>query len=184
VKPILEIALITGMRKGEILKMRWKDVDFRLGIIRIPVENSKTKQERLIPIDSNLIAEFDSIEKKGEYVFMSDLTGDRKKRIEGAFKAACEEAGIQCGRKGGLTFHDLRHLAASRLVKMTDVVTAAKILGHSELKTTLRYVHPTEKDKRLAVEKASEFLFQGRQKDVNGQKSAALEELEIRAQIN
>ena len=183
-KPILQIALITGMRRGEILKMKWKDIDLRLGTIRIPAENSKTKRERFIPIDSNLAMEIDSIEKKGEYIFLNDWTGDRRKDIDEVFRAACKQAGIPSGRKNGLTFHDLRHLAAYRLVKVTDIATASKILGHASIQMTMRYVHPTEKDKRAAIEKASESLFQGRQNPVNAQKSETLKELEIQTQVH
>ena len=166
-RPILMMALVTGMRCGEILKMQWKDINLRLGTIRIPKENSKSKKERIIPIDPILFDILDSIEKKGEYVFMNEWTGGRRKDIREAFRAACECAGIPSGRENGLTFHDLRHLAAFRLVKSTDIVTASKILGHADVKMTMRYCHPDDKDKRTAIEKAAENLFPGRQKDVN-----------------
>lgn len=184
-KPILELALITGMRRGEIFKMRWKDINFHMGMIRIPAENTKTNRERFIPIDANLINVLDSIERKGSYVFMNEWTGKRRKDTERAFKSACERVGIPTGRKkGGLVFHDLRHLAAYRLVKATDVVTASKILGHVSIQMTMRYVHPTEEDKRAAIEKATESLFQGRQKDVNDQKGM-IEELPVKVlQVN
>lgn len=183
-KPILMLALVTGMRQGEILKMKWKHINFRLGTITIPKENSKNKKERVVPIDSVLFNILDSIERKGEYVFTANATGKHRKRVEGSFKAACEKAGIPTGRKEGLTFHDLRHLAAYRLVKLTDIVTASKILGHSDIKMTMRYVHPTNKDRQLAIEKASENLFQSRQFPVNGDFSSALKGVEKQTQVN
>ena len=183
-KPVLIIALITGMRLGEILKMKWNDINFRLGTIRIPKENSKSKKERVIPFDSVIFNVLDSMERKGKYVFMSDRTGKRRKDIRKAFKAACKCAGIPSGRKKGLTFHDLRHLAAYRLVKLTDIVTASKILGHSDVKMTLRYCHPSDKDKQLAIEKASEILFQSRQFPVNGENSTSLKGLENQSKVN
>jgi integrase len=183
-KPILELALITGMRRGEILKMKWKDIDFRLLTIRIPAENSKTKKERFIPVDSILVEVLDSIERKSDYVFMNDWTEKGRQDVREAFRAACERAGIPSGRKDGLVFHDLRHLAAYRLVKVTDVVTAARILGHSSILTTQRYVHPTEKDKRAAIEKAAENLFRGRQKDVNDEIRPVEKSVEKAAQIH
>ena len=178
-KPILTLALITGMRKSEILKMKWKDINFNLGTIRVPVENSKTKRERFVPIDSNLIAILDSIERKGDYVFLNSETGKNIMEIKRAFKTALKTVGIE-----GLRFHDLRHLAAYRLVKVTDIVTASKILGHADVKMTLRYCHPSEKDKREAIEKASENLIPGRQKDVNGEISESLKGLENKVQIH
>jgi integrase len=178
-KPILTLAIITGMRKSEILKMKWKDVDLRLGTIRVPAENSKTKRERFIPIDANLVAELDSIEKKGDYIFLNPETGKNIVEIKWAFKKALEAAKIK-----GLRFHDLRHLAAYQLVKVTDVVTASKILGHASIQMTMRYVHPTDADKRAAIEKAAENLFRGRQKDVNGESTGSLKELENRTQVH
>jgi len=178
-KPILTLALVTGMRKSEILKMKWKDINFNLGTIRVPIENSKTKRERFIPIDSNLIVMLDLIERKGDYVFMNPETGKNIMEIKRAFKTALKTAGIK-----GLRFHDLRHLAAYRLVKVTDLVTASKILGHSDVKMTMRYIHPTDADKREAIEKSAENLYQGRQKDVNGEISGALKGLEYKAQIH
>jgi len=183
-KPILKIALITGMRRGEILKMQWKDINLRLGTIRIPKENSKSKKERIIPIDSILFDTLDSIEKKGEYIFMNDWTGEHRKNVDKAFRAVCERAGIPSGRKNGLTFHDLRHLAAYRLVKLTDIVTASKILGHASIQMTMRYVHPTDKDKRTAIEEAAKNLFQGRQKDVNAFSSLIQETTVEKAQVH
>jgi len=183
-KPVLIIALITGMRLGEILKMRWKDINFRLGTIRIPKENSKSKKERVVPIDSVIFNVLDSLERKGEYVFINDWTGGHRKDVREAFKAACKRAGIPYGRDKGLIFHDLRHLAAYRLVKLTDIVTASKILGHADVKMTLRYCHPSDKDKKLAIEKASEILFQSRQYVVNGEKSTAFKEAQKQTQVN
>ena len=183
-KPILEIALVTGMRRGEIFKMKWKDADLHLGTIRVPAENAKTKRERLIPIDSNLVAALDSIERKGDYVFINSWTGDRRRDVDEAFRAACERTGIKSGRKEGLTFHDIRHLAAYRLVKVTDIVTAARILGHASIQMTMRYVHSTENDKRAAIEKAAEILFRPRQNPANAQNSTLLKEAEKQTQIN
>jgi len=183
-QPILKIAIVTGMRKGEILKLKWKDINLRLGTIRITKENSKTKKERIIPIDSILFETLDSIEEKSEYVFMNDWTDDHRKDVDEAFRAACERAGIPSGRKNGLTFHDLRHLAAYRLVKVTDVVTAAKILGHASITMTQRYVHPTDKDKRMAIEEAAKNLFQGRQKDANEFSTLTKDDAAEKAQVH
>lgn len=178
-KTILKLALLTGMRQGEILKMKWRDVDFRLGEIRIPEENSKSKKERFVPMDAAIIEAFDSIERKGEYVFFNPETGKHFMNIRRPFKVALEAAKIK-----GLFFHDLRHLAASRLVKVTDIVTASKILGHSSLDMTLRYVHSTQKDRHAAVEKAAENLFRGRQKDVNVKNAPVGDAVEKRRLIN
>jgi integrase len=85
--------------------------------------------------------------------------------------AACEAAGIPTTRKKGICFHDLRHFAAYRLLKHTDVITVMRIMGWKSLSMVERYIHPTDEGKRLAVEAASADLFpvQGRQNYVNAQ---------------
>ncbi|MCX6565395.1 MAG: tyrosine-type recombinase/integrase [Candidatus Aminicenantes bacterium] len=122
--------------------------------------------------------------RKSEYIFLNPETGQRIKDVRGCFNAACKTAEIETGREEGLVFHDLRHLAAYRLVKVTDIVTASKILGHASLDMTLRYVHPTDTDKYEAVRKVAENLFRGRQKDVNDPKLTSSERVENRILSN
>ena len=67
-----------------------------------------------------------------------DARGDNIKTVRTAFEAACRRAGL-----GGLRFHDLRHTAATRMVELgANIVAISKILGHSDIKTTMRYTHP------------------------------------------
>lgn len=75
----------------------------------------------------------------GDYVFV-DARGDNIKTVRTAFEAACRRAGL-----GGLRFHDLRHTAATRMVELgANIVAISKILGHSDIKTTMRYTHPED----------------------------------------
>lgn len=183
-KPILKLALSTGMRCNEILKTKWKDFDLTLGKIRIPIENAKSKRERYVDVDPDLCVELDSLPRKSEYIFLNPETGRRIKDVRGCFKAACRAAGINSGLKKGIVFHDLRHVAASHLVKVVDIVTASKILGHSTLEQTLRYVYSTDSDKRTAVCKVYENLFRGRQKVANASEMTSSRAIENRVQIN
>ena len=183
-QPILKLALTTGMRQGEILKAKWRDFNLTLRTIRVPEENAKSKKERIVPVDPALCAELDALPRKSEYIFSNDEKGSRIKDVRGSFEAACKAANIRTGREAGIVFHDLRHFAAYHLVKVTDIVTASKVLGHASLDMTLRYVHSTQEDKRLAVEKVAEMLFSTRQFPVNAPESGAQKELAERAQIN
>ena len=75
----------------------------------------------------------------GEYVFV-DTEGDNIKTVRTAFEAACRRAGLV-----GLRFHDLRHTAATRMIESgANIVAISKILGHSDIKTTMRYTHPED----------------------------------------
>ena len=72
---------------------------------------------------------------------------ERIKDVKTTFKAACRRAGIR-----DLRFHDLKHTAATYMVTGgVDLVTVAEILGHADIKMTMRYAHPTPENKRKAV---------------------------------
>lgn len=145
-KPVLIIALNTGMRRGEILGLRWESVNFAQGSILI--EDSKSGRSRKVPMN-NLVAEtLRQIERGSEFVFFNPATKDPVKDVKTSFKTACKNAGIK-----GLRFHDLRHTAASRMIEGgADLVTVSKILGHSTIQMTMRYCHPTAETMRQAVD--------------------------------
>lgn len=136
-KPILKLAVSTGMRKGEILNLKWKHVDFANGFIR--VANSKNSESRDIPFDLHTREMLLKL-KKGrgseDYVF-SRKNGAKICCVKEAFTAACDRAGITDFR-----FHDLRHTAASLLAAGgCDIICLQHLLGHKSLGMTMRYAH-------------------------------------------
>jgi len=142
-KPILITALNTGMRKNEILTLRWTNIDPDTKVITLEHTNTKTKKTRRIPINSvlrKLLLEQRLKSGGNEYIFLSP-TGNPYKRhdsIKGSYERLCKKAGIT-----GLRFHDLRHTAATRMIEAgASIVAASKILGHSDIKMTMRYTHP------------------------------------------
>ena len=153
-RPIINTALNTGMRKGEILSLKWSDVDFNSSYITINQTNSKSKKQRKVPINTylkKLLIELKLKSVQSEYVF-SDNKGNKVNRIRTAFTAACRRANLK-----GLRFHDLRHTAATRMVESgANIVAISKILGHSDIKTTMRYTHP-ENSLKEAVESLGNF---------------------------
>jgi len=141
-KPILILALNTAMRKGEILNLKWNDVDFENRFLFI--KETKSNVMRKIPMNDLVIKTLKSIETKSEFVFTSIKTGGCFKTVYNSFKTACQGAEINDCR-----FHDLRHTAATHMIQGgADVVTVSKILGHSDIKMTLKYCHPSD-DRRL-----------------------------------
>jgi len=153
-KPVLILALNTGMRKAEILNLRWDAVNFSKGFIHI--EDSKSGRSRDIPLNGLAFEALKEISRKGEFVFTNDETKNHTQDVKTAFKGACRRAGIK-----GLRFHDLRHTAASRMIEAgVDLVTVSKILGHASIQMTMRYAHPTAESMRRAVQKLGEY-FEG-----------------------
>lgn len=135
-RPIIIAALDTGCRLGEILKLRWRDIDFESGVIIIQAFNTKTMRERQVSLTIRLEQElkqlWDSSPKNGDALVFGISSVIRQ-----SFNNACKEAKLF-----GLRFHDLRHTHATRLDDLG--FSLAKIggqLGHTQLQTTLRYVN-------------------------------------------
>jgi len=154
-KDIVQIALNTGMRQGEIFKLRWDWIDFENNFIALPQTHTKSKRERKIPLNQTVrkILMTRKLSSGGtDYVFMSP-TGINKyiNNVTRSFKTACKRAGIDY-----LRFHDLRHTAATRLVESgIPLHTVSKLLGHTSVTTTERYSHPEN-----SVIRATEILFE------------------------
>jgi integrase len=146
VRPVVITALNTGMRRGEILDLRWENVDFERRFIR--VERSKNGRSRKVPMNSTLAAELKLLRANGTPYVFTQRTGERLKSIVTAFQTACRHSGI-----GHVRFHDLRHTFATNLVMNgVDLVTVKEILGHSDISMTVRYSHPSDERKMAAVE--------------------------------
>ncbi len=149
-KPIVLTALHTGMRKGEILNLKWSQVDFTNMVIK--VENTKSGKPRLIPINECLLEELMRLKRqsgKSNYVFLYPDSGKPLKDVKRSFPGAVRRSGIR-----GLRFHDLRHSFASRLVaKGVDLITIKELLGHHSVRITERYTHSNSEQKKSAVER-------------------------------
>jgi integrase len=147
-RPVVILALNTGMRKSELLALRWKDVDFSRRYVY--VERSKNNRSRKIPMNSTALEELRRLRRNGsDYVFTKKRSPERLRCVATAFKTACRKAGI-----AGLRFHDLRHTFATNLVMAgVDLVTVKEILGHSDIAMTVRYSHPSDRRKMEAVER-------------------------------
>jgi len=150
-KSVLILALNTGMRKGEILSLKWENIDFRKG--KIFIEDSKNGKSREVYMNTFIFETLKELPKNSEYVFPNNETGKHIQDVKNSFRAACNKAKIK-----GLRFHDLRHTAATKMVEAgIDIATVSKILGHSSIMMTMRYAHPGEKTMRAAAEKLGEI---------------------------
>jgi integrase len=148
-KPLVVLAVQTGMRKGELLSLKWRHIDFNRGLIY--VTNTKTGHDRDVPMNSVAkvtLLKLQQLYGDYDYVFTNPKTGVNVTEIKKGFWAACKEAKIVDFR-----FHDLRHTTGTRLADAgTDAFAIAEVLGHLSLQTTKRYTHATELRKRRAVE--------------------------------
>lgn len=159
-KPIIIVALNTGMRRGELFNLRWNDVDFAEHYIF--VKKTKSGFMRKIPMNDLVAEALKNIRRESEFVFCNPKIKDRLTCIQRPFKAACRKAGVP-----DLRFHDLRHTAATYMViGGVDLATVSQILGHSDIKMTMKYAHPTPENKRNAVNVLASIFELGKEKVV------------------
>ena len=137
----IEILLYTGMRRGELFKIEWQDIDLTDGYINIRKEITKTKTARLAPMLSNVKAIFENLYiEAGEInptnkVFEGIKSQDIALSIR--FSETCKTLGFV-----GLTIHSLRHTYSTRVAESNIGAFVQKaLLGHSRLTMTDRYTH-------------------------------------------
>ena len=142
---IVDCALNTGMRRGEILSLKWEQI--RNGFIYL--NKTKTNDARQIPVNDSLEVMFKRIRKEqhltSKHVF---IYNDKPiKEVKRSFAATLKRADIQDFR-----FHDLRHTFASQvLMRGGTLKDIQELLGHKTMTMTLRYAHLTQEHKRKAV---------------------------------
>jgi integrase len=151
------IALLdTCCRKGEILSLQWKDVNLGRGEIFIEASKEKTRTARIVPISTRLRAVLDMRrhDPSGEpfgpdaYVFGNEV-GERVKSVQTAWEMARDKAGLH-----GLHLHDLRRESGSRFDEAgVSTNYVSKLLGHTNLQTTSRYLNIQRRELHRAVEK-------------------------------
>ncbi len=155
-RPIIICAVNTGMRKEEILSLEWdKHIDLKHGFILL--DNTKNGERREININQPLKETLQSLVRRidSPYVFIGK-DGRRYKDIKKSFHSALRKAGIKDFR-----FHDLRHCFASHLIMSgIDLTTVKELLGHKDIRMTLRYAHLAPSHKQKAVEVLGNALSQ------------------------
>lgn len=149
IRPIVIVALHTGMRQGEILSLRRDQVDWENGTITLT--DTKNQEVRNTPMNETVKAALRSVEDHGPLFFPGGLSAIKKN-----FGKALKAAGITDFR-----FHDLRHTVASHLVMQgVDLNTVREILGHKTLAMTLRYSHLAPDYKSRAVNVLDQVMSQ------------------------
>ena len=150
-KPIVLIALNTGIRRKALFSLRWEDVDFNAETILLRAVNAKTKKTLIIPMNdivSDTLKQWqEQTGRERGLIFPNPQTGKPYTNCNSSWEALLKEAKIENYR-----WHDMRHDFASRLVIMgVDLNTVRELLGHSEMKMTQRYAHLSPEKKKAAV---------------------------------
>jgi integrase len=153
-RSVVTLALNTGMRKSEILDLTWSSVNLRERYIELP--DQKNGECSTIPLNSTVLDTLRATPRRldSDYVFPGMISGEPFCDLKRQFSKALRKAKLQ-----GVSFHTLRHTAASLLVMAgVDLTTVMAILRHKDYKTTLRYSHLSQDHKRAAVEALGNVL--------------------------
>lgn len=161
-KPLVLLALTTGLRRGDLFSLKWSEVDLERGQLRKVIgKPSHARRKRGLPVEPHILplaAEAQTILRQlkrqrapeAELVFPSPRSGTRLDNTNKAFGKVMTDAGI-----ADFTFHDLRHSFASRLVQAgVDINTVRELMTHTDIKMTVVYAHLSPDHKAAALEKA------------------------------
>lgn len=164
-RDVVRFALISGWRRAEVIGLRWSDVDLALAEARTRIKGGDVVVR---PLNSALVALIANQPRVGPFVFTyvcrtarrgvgkkpGRRKGERYPYTVTALRTRWDEARAAASLEG-FRFHDLRHTAATRILRATqNLATTAKVLSHRNLKTTLRYAHVLDDDIRRAQDAA------------------------------
>jgi integrase len=145
VAPMVLVALNVGLRRGELTALDWSDVDLAAKRLLVRAAAAKSGKPRHVPLNAearDVLTRWNA-QGSGEGRVFNGV-----RDIKGAWLALMKQAAIE-----GFHFHDLRHAFASNLVMAkVDLNTVRELLGHADMKMTLRYAHLADEHKAAAVE--------------------------------
>lgn len=160
-RSFLVLALNTGLRRGEIMGLRWANVNLDDGLICLERAQRKSGKVLRVPLNQSVRALLGRLPRVSEYVLCDPKTGKRVLNFRRAFMSACKAAGIQ-----DLRIHDLRHTFATMLnARGADLPAISSLLGHSSITMTSKYITPITDVQRRAVELLDDAPDEGRKKD-------------------
>jgi integrase len=152
--PMMKMALYSGMRRGEMFKLLWKDVDFDRGFIHL--RDPKGGPDQIIPLNEAARKVLDSLPRTSGFVFPG-RDGEQRVDIHKAANEIKRKAGVPSDFRA---FHGLRHVFASGLASSgkVDLYTLQKLLTHKSPMMTQRYAHLRDEALRKASELAGQLV--------------------------
>jgi integrase len=156
-------AAFTGLRRGELLGLRWRDVDFAGSTIRVrasyaagTLTTPKSGKVRAVPMAPDVASALAKLGDRGRYTGDDDFvfSGEAGLPLDGdALSSRYRDALARAGLRP-LRFHDLRHTFGTRMIAKADIRRVQEWMGHAEIQTTMKYLHyaPREEDAELVAE--------------------------------
>jgi integrase len=148
-RPLVLTALYTGFRLSELLSLTWQDVDFSRRLMTVQAAYAKNGETRSAPMTATVTEALQTLPQALHSPMSVFLTrkGTPYRYLTKVFNTACRKAGLT-----DVTFHNLRHTFASRLVMAgADLPTVQALMGHKNIRMTMRYAHLSPEHKRAAI---------------------------------
>jgi integrase len=151
---MMKMALFTGMRRGEMFKLKWDDINFERGFIHI--RDPKGGPDQMIPLNDAARGLLESIERHSQFVFPG-LRGSQRVNIGKQVAKIRDNAGLP---KEFRPLHGLRHVYASMLASSgkVDIYTLQKLLTHKSPQMTQRYAHLRDEALKRASTVATDLI--------------------------
>ena len=153
-------AAFTGLRMGELLALRWRDVDFSGSVVRVrasyyngALTTPKSGKVRAVPLAPDVAEALAKLGQREEWIDQDDLvfSSDLGTFLDGSalrrrYKKALCAAGLR-----SLRFHDLRHTFGTRMIAHADIRRVQEWMGHADIQTTMRYLHYAPRSEDAAL---------------------------------
>jgi integrase len=165
---ILSTAFYTGMRKGEIVSLKWKQISFSDRFIYLKADQTKDKEDRQIFICNDLLQIFQALPRGGNDDFVFTYRGKPVNDLRTGLADGCKQAGIAYGRftEGGFVMHDLRHTFVTMMRKAKVAASVRmEITGHSTIEMDNRYDAVDNDDMLEAFAAHEQFVQECRSKN-------------------
>jgi integrase len=148
----IKFALFTGLRRGELFKLTWDDIDFERSLVRL--RDPKGGKTENIPVSPEALRVLRDLEVTSSHVFPGK-DGKQRSNFNGPWSRIRKAAGLP----ENFRFHGLRHHFASTLVSAGyDLLVVQKLLTHKDSRTTQRYAHLSPGVLKEAAQKSGELL--------------------------
>jgi integrase len=178
-RPIILVAYDTGMRRGEVLKLRWDQVDLREGCLRLAAEDTKTDRPRNVFLTARTLEALRALPRhvRSGFVFVNPATGRPWNNIRRMWKRACKAAGLPAG----VWFHDARRsFCTNARRRQVPESVVMRMSGHRTRSVFDRYNIVEDEDVRQAVRRieaarTAEASALGRVLDTEGGAATAIE---------
>jgi integrase len=156
-------AAFTGLRRGELLALRWRDVDFAGSAIRVRASHAggelttpKSGKVRSVPMAPNVAEALARLGQRVNWTGEDDLvfTGVAGDYLDGSALRRRYASALRRGGLRPLRFHDLRHTFGTRMIAKADIRRVQEWMGHADIQTTMRYLHyvPRADDAQLVAQ--------------------------------